>query len=116
MSAGITVARAKHGDLSYLPQPGGRVASSPFAVNTTAQTIGPFSGGAIMVTCITNNMHFRMFRAGETVVSATTGDMQIPIVASGGPFVIPTKKDDVMSIRSVALGAGTVQISSVRED
>jgi len=113
---GITVARGKRGDLSYMPQPGGAVTSSPFTVTTTPQTIGPFPEGAIMVTCITNNLHFRMFRSGESVVNATTGDMLIPVVGSGGPFIIPTKKDDVMLTRSVALGSGVMQISSVRRD
>lgn len=102
--------------LNYLPQPAGAIAGSPITVNTASINVGPFEEGVLMMTVDTNAIHIRLHKAGETPVAATLGEVLLPTSGNVGPHVMPVSAGDVMTTRSVTIGAGTLRVSYGRKD
>jgi len=107
-------AQGKRGSLTYLPSPNGPITGSPFSITTTPTRVpasGGFAAGAIIITTSVA-FHFRVFREGETIVNATTGDVLLPVVGVG-VFAMPVKEGDFMSIVTPS-GTANIQISQAR--
>ena len=113
MGGEVFSAQGKRSSLTYLPSPNGPVTGSPFSV-TTAQRIpasGGFAAGAIIVTASVAT-HVRFFRAGETLVNATTGDVLLPQIGVG-INVFPVNTGDFLSALASA-GTSVIQVAQAR--
>jgi hypothetical protein len=88
-------------------------ADFPLTISTTPLLVGPFTGGAVLLSTATQSLHVRFFADGEDVVAAGLGDVLLGTVAVDGIHVIPTSAGDVMSTRSDSASA-TAQGSKAR--